>query len=75
MMNRLAFEAVNRHLKDICDNENAFGGKLVVLGGDFRQILHVVAHGSRESINAATVHRASFWNDCRVMHLCINMRL
>ena len=75
MMNRLAFEAVNRHLKDICDNENAFGGKLVVLGGDFRQILPMVAHGSRESIVAATVHRASFWNDCRVMHLRINMRL
>ena len=56
-------------------NENAFGGKLVVLGGDFRQILPVVAHGSRESIVAATVRRASFWNDCRVMHLRINMRL
>jgi len=75
MMNRLAFEAVNRHLKDICDNENGFGGKLVVLGGDFRQMLPVVVHGSRESIVAATVHRASFWNDCRVMHLRINMRL
>jgi len=60
MMNRLAFEAVNRHLKDICDNENTFGGKLVVLGGDFRQLLPVVAHGSRESIVVATVHRASF---------------
>ena len=34
----------------------------------------MVAHGSHESIVAATV-RASFWNDCRVMHLRINMRL
>jgi len=75
MMNRLTFEAVNRHLKDICDNENAFGDKLVVLGGDFRQILLVVAHSSRESFVAATAHRESSWNDCRVMHLCINMRL
>ena len=75
MMNRLAFEAVNRHLKDICDNENAFGGKLVVFGGDFKQILPVVAYGSRESIVATTVHWASFWSDCRVMHLRINIRL
>jgi len=59
-MNWLAFEAVNHHLKDICDNENAFGGKLVVLGGDFRQKLPVVTHGSRKSIVAATIHRASF---------------
>jgi len=75
MMHRLAFEAVNRHLKDICDNENAFRVKLVVLGGDLRQILPVVTHGSRESIVATTVHRAFFWNDCCVMHLSINMRL
>ena len=32
MMNRLAFEAVNCHLKDICDNENAFEVKLVLSG-------------------------------------------
>jgi len=37
MMNRLAFEVVNHHLKDICDYKNPFGGKLVVLEGDFRQ--------------------------------------
>jgi len=60
MMNRLAFKEVNRHLKDICDNENAFGGKVDVLGGDFRHILPVVTHDSRESIVAATVHRVSF---------------
>jgi len=36
MMNRLAFEAVDHHLRDVCDNQNAFGGKLVLLGGDFR---------------------------------------
>ena len=58
--NQLPFEAVNRHLKDICDNENACGGKLVVLMRDFRQILPVVTHGICESIVAVTVHRASF---------------
>jgi len=36
MMNRLAFEVVDLHLKDICDNQNTFGGKLVFLGGHFR---------------------------------------
>jgi len=32
MMNRLAFEAVDRHHKDICDSQNAFDRKLVLLG-------------------------------------------
>ena len=36
MINHLAFEAVDYNLKDICDNQNAFGGKLSHLGGDFR---------------------------------------
>jgi len=75
MMNRLAFEAINRHFKDVRNKENAFGGELIVLEGDFKQILLVVTHGSRQSIDVATVHRVSFWNDCHVMHLLINMGL
>jgi len=35
-MNHLIFEAVDHHLKDICNNQNAFGGNLVLLRGDFR---------------------------------------
>ena len=33
MMNRLVFEAVDRHLKDICNNQNALRGKLVLFRG------------------------------------------
>jgi len=75
MTNHLAFEAVDRHLRDVCDNQNAFGGKLVHLGGDFKQILPVIAHGSRESIVVAKIHRAIFWNECSIFHLRINMKL
>ena len=75
MMNRLASEAVDRHLQDICDNQNAFGEKPVLLGGDFRQILPVITHGSRESIVAAMIHRAVFWDECCILHLRTNMRL
>jgi len=32
MMNQLAFEAVNRHLKDICDNKNIYGVNWSFLG-------------------------------------------
>ena len=75
MMNRLAFEAADRHLKDICDNQNTFGGKLVLLGEDFRQMLHLITHGSCESIVAAMIHRAVFWDECCILHLRTNMRL
>ncbi|GAU48565.1 hypothetical protein TSUD_302440 [Trifolium subterraneum] len=54
MMNRYCFEAFDRTMKDLMgkvDKENRnkpFGGKVVVLGGDFRQILPVIRKGSRD---------------------------
>uniref|UniRef100_A0A803MUL7 ATP-dependent DNA helicase n=1 Tax=Chenopodium quinoa TaxID=63459 RepID=A0A803MUL7_CHEQI len=68
-------DSTRADLSDICNDNRVFGGKLVVLGGDFRQILPVVPDEGRESIVAATLHRASFWRDCQVMCLRINMRL
>lgn len=42
MNNKKCFEALDRYMKDIMDNPNMlFGGKSVVLGGDFRQTLPV----------------------------------
>ncbi|MCH84497.1 ATP-dependent DNA helicase PIF1 [Trifolium medium] len=53
MMNRYCFEAFDRTMRDLMgkvDKQNRkkpFGGKVVVLGGDFRQILPVIRKGSR----------------------------
>ena len=35
----------------------------------------MITHGSRESIVAATIHRATFWNECSILYLHINIRL
>ncbi|KAH8934536.1 hypothetical protein BDL97_18G088100 [Sphagnum fallax] len=56
MMHRRTFEVVDRTLRDLMQlddtqaTEKIFGGKTVVLGGDFRQILPVVPKGRREDI-------------------------
>ena len=50
MMNRFAFEAINRTFKDLMDSEELFGDKVMVLGGNFRQILPVVVRGTRGQI-------------------------
>lgn len=47
MANLHAFEAVNTFLQDLCDTEEIFGGKVVILSGDFRQILPVVPKGKK----------------------------
>ncbi|XP_022852762.1 ATP-dependent DNA helicase PIF2-like [Olea europaea var. sylvestris] len=45
MINRYAVEAVDKMLRDITDCNMPFGGKVMVLGGDFRQVLSVVPRG------------------------------
>jgi ATP-dependent DNA helicase PIF1 len=52
-----------------------FGGKTVVLGGDFRQILPVVTKGKREHIVSATLHKSALWDQCNLYTLHQNMRL
>ena len=81
MAHRNCFEAVDRSLSDILhltgsdSGDKPFGGKTVVLGGDFRQIFSMVAKGQREQIVKASINKSSLWNNCRVFILTKNMRL
>ncbi|XP_012845397.1 PREDICTED: uncharacterized protein LOC105965401 [Erythranthe guttata] len=50
MMHRYCFEAIDKTIKSILQVDKLFGGKVVVLGGDFRQILPVVLKASRQDI-------------------------
>jgi hypothetical protein len=44
-----------------------FGGKVVVMGGDFRQILHVVPWGTRGQIVGASLKRSTvLWHRVKV---------
>ena len=67
MTHRHCFEALDRTMRDILSEhkaENAnkpFGGKPIVLGGDFRQILPVVRKGSRSAIVNASITSSPLW--------------
>ena len=52
-----------------------FGGKVVVLAGDWRQLPPVVRHGSRGATVNATLKKSSLWDLFRVLTLTINMRV
>jgi hypothetical protein len=81
MMHRRAFEAVDRTLRDLMQLDDAqaiekiFGGKTMVLGGDFRQILPVVPKGGREGIVSASLFRSYLWQHVTILRLHINMRV
>lgn len=57
MTHRWAFEALERTLRDLTGSRALFGGKVVVMGGDFRQVLPVVRHGSAAKIVSASLCR------------------
>jgi hypothetical protein len=81
MMHRRAFEAVDRTLRDLMQLDDAhvteqiFGGKTMVLGGDFQQILPVVPKGGREDIVSASLPRSHLWQHVIILRLHINMRV
>nr|GEU36318.1 uncharacterized protein [Tanacetum cinerariifolium] len=82
LQHRHDFEAVDLTFRDIfrLDNPNAnnqvFDGKVVVLGGDFRQILPVILNASRVVVVSSAVNKSSSaWDYCKVFVWSINMRL
>jgi ATP-dependent DNA helicase PIF1 len=62
-------------LDDAQATEKIFGGKTVVLGGDFRQILPVVPRGGREDIVSASLLQSHLWQHVTILRLHINMRV
>ncbi|XP_028196716.1 ATP-dependent DNA helicase PIF1-like [Glycine soja] len=79
MAHRYCFEALDKTLSDIMCMSNSdnvpFGGKVVVFGGDFRQILPDIPRGSRSDIVHATINASYLWDYCTVLKLTKNMCL
>ena len=65
MLSKHQFEAIDRLLRDIAGNDVPFGGKIVLLGGDFRQTLPVpVPKGLRHRYRRK-LHHFFFSMECR----------
>jgi hypothetical protein len=82
MAHKHVFEAVNRMLQHVMGDvdpalkDMLFGGKVVVMGGDFRQILPVVPQGRRGQIVDASLKRSAvLWHRVKVCQLHENMRV
>ena len=75
MTKRQNMEALDNSLRDIMGRSNLpFGGKAVVLGGDFKQVIPVVRKGSRAQIVDASLQRSYLWESMRHLKLIRNMR-
>ena len=56
-------------------NEELFGGVLVVLTGDFRQILPVVPGGTKADELGASIKSSFLWEHVKTLKLTTNMRV
>ena len=74
MAKRQAVEALDRTMQDIIGVTLPFGGKIMILGGDFRQVLPVVRRGTRAQIVDSSLRMSPLWSTIKKIRLTINIR-
>ncbi|XP_021729322.1 uncharacterized protein LOC110696338 [Chenopodium quinoa] len=67
-------ESLDLLLQDICGNKVVFGGKVVVLGGDFRQVLPVVPRKTMNEAVEASIVTSYLWPRFMKFRLTENIR-
>jgi hypothetical protein len=70
----LALDAINKLCQTTMKNDLPYGGKVLLLGGDFRQYLPVVKHGNRVQATESAIINNTTWPLFRQIQLVQNMR-
>ncbi|XP_074296946.1 uncharacterized protein LOC141627611 [Silene latifolia] len=74
MARKETVEALDHLLRDLCDPDLVFGGKLIVFGGDFRQVLPVVPHRSLIEVVNSSMVSSAIWSQLIKYRLTVNVR-
>ena len=75
MIPKHALHAFDKLSQDLCCNKFLFGGKVVLLDGDFRQILPVVLRGQPAEIIEPCLKNSPSWQWVQKFSLTENMRV
>ena len=76
MLDAFMLGALDRSLRDIMGKaEQPFGGKIIVLAGDFRQCLPVVPGANRAGIVKHCINHSNLWGNLTLLKLTKNMRV
>jgi hypothetical protein len=75
MAHKLALEAVDRTMKDLRGDSRRFGGAMILLSGDFRQILPVIPKFTAADVINACVKSSFLWWYVKKLKLTTNMRV
>jgi hypothetical protein len=74
MATHYALDTVDRLLRDLTGLDFPFGGKVILLGGDFRQCLPVVRHANRVVTVQSSIKYSRLWPFFQQLKLERNMR-
>ncbi|KAL3810378.1 hypothetical protein ACJIZ3_000028 [Penstemon smallii] len=74
MANRHSIETVEHTLRDMLGSNLPFGGKVIIFGGDFRQVVPVVVGATRSQTIRASIIESSLWSSIKLLHLTENVR-
>ena len=74
MAHRHNIEALDILLRDLCNLDELFGGKIIVFGGDFRQVLPVLPHKTQAEAVDASLVSSPLWSQLKKISLTENMR-
>lgn len=75
MANKRGLEALDRTLRDFRDNQQLMGGALILLAGDFRQILPVIQRATPADELNACLKASPLWRHVKKITLSTNMRV
>ena len=74
MVSASLLAAIDRTLRDVAQNNIPFGGKLMLIGGDFRQILPITTKVSPQHAYYACLKSSPLWKLFKRFALTQNMR-
>lgn len=73
MLTKHGIRCIDKLLCEIMKNDKPFGGKVVVIGGDFRQTLPIVPRRSRVDIIEVYIKSSDLWRNFTKLSLTENM--
>ncbi|GBO30410.1 hypothetical protein AVEN_149797-1 [Araneus ventricosus] len=62
MLTKDGLRCIDSLLRDLMNNNKPFGGKVIIIGGDFRQTLPVVPRGTRADVIGSCIKSSSLWS-------------
>ena len=74
MANKAVLECVDNTLRKIMGVDIPFGGKVILLSGDFRQTCPVIPRGERKDIIEASIRSSYLWYEFKIYKFTVPIR-